>query len=138
MAAPRQLPLNQLPDDVRTLVERDGPQCAWCSRALCLTPGDATLDHVIPRSRGGRNTVANYVLACSRCNGERKSQRAESYLARCKREGKAVRIEVVEAALTRVGGVDTVKRSKLSRKTRRALKAAPASSTTAAGARFRS
>lgn len=30
-----------------------------------------TIDHIIPRSKGGRNTRTNYVGACLRCNGLR-------------------------------------------------------------------
>jgi 5-methylcytosine-specific restriction endonuclease McrA len=41
---------------------RDGRRCAYCG-------GDAaTIDHVVPRCRGGRNTWTNTVAACGRCN----------------------------------------------------------------------
>jgi 5-methylcytosine-specific restriction endonuclease McrA len=33
-----------------------------------------TIDHVLPRSRGGTNSWTNTVAACARCNG-RKSDR---------------------------------------------------------------
>ncbi len=41
---------------------RDGGRCAYCA-------GTATsIDHVIPRSRGGAHTWDNVVAACRRCN----------------------------------------------------------------------
>lgn len=46
----------------RTVLQRDRGQCAYCS-------GHAdTVDHVIPRSRGGRHAWENVVAACARCN----------------------------------------------------------------------
>jgi hypothetical protein len=45
------------------------PHCHWCG--IDLIKETATLDHVIPLSRGGINNMNNYVLACSPCNQER-------------------------------------------------------------------
>jgi 5-methylcytosine-specific restriction endonuclease McrA len=41
--------------------------CAYCTR-----PAD-TLDHVLPRSRGGLTVAENLVPACGRCNGAKGS-----------------------------------------------------------------
>ncbi len=43
---------------------RDGWKCVYCSRAT----RDLTLDHVIPRHRGGPHTWENLVSACKACN----------------------------------------------------------------------
>ena len=43
--------------------------CHWCKEPL--TRATATLDHVIPLSRGGLNNDNNYVLACEPCNSKR-------------------------------------------------------------------
>lgn len=40
--------------------------CHWCQTSLTLLT--ATVDHVIPLSRGGLNNMNNYVLACAPCN----------------------------------------------------------------------
>lgn len=46
----------------RAVFARDGGRCAYCA-------GPATsIDHVIPRSRGGRHEWSNVVSACRRCN----------------------------------------------------------------------
>ncbi|WP_225755172.1 HNH endonuclease [Actinotalea sp. Marseille-Q4924] len=52
----------------RTVLARDGQRCAYCAG-----PAD-TVDHVHPRSRGGRHVWTNVVAACSRCN-HRKADR---------------------------------------------------------------
>jgi hypothetical protein len=41
-------------------------RCFYCKRALCYR--QATTDHFIPRSKGGANSTANRVLACTDCN----------------------------------------------------------------------
>jgi len=42
-------------------------ECFYCGRGL--NQNRASLDHVVPRSRGGSNCDGNFVLACRRCNG---------------------------------------------------------------------
>lgn len=58
----RAIPLNR-----RTLAARDGGRCAYCDRA------GTTIDHVIPRSRGGQHTWSNVVWCCRRCNNVKDS-----------------------------------------------------------------
>lgn len=50
----------------RNVFKRDLFTCQYCGRR----PGseDLTIDHVIPRSRGGKTTWDNCVLACIACN----------------------------------------------------------------------
>lgn len=53
----------------KNVFRRDGYKCAYCGK-----PGnDATLtwDHVLPKSRGGKNTWENLVTACFKCNNEK-------------------------------------------------------------------
>jgi 5-methylcytosine-specific restriction endonuclease McrA len=45
---------------------RDGFRCQYCGGRRAA--GELTLDHVQPRSRGGRSTPENLVAACARCN----------------------------------------------------------------------
>jgi hypothetical protein len=46
---------------------------AWASCcAYCADPAD-TLDHVLPRSKGGLTVAENLVPACRRCNGAKSS-----------------------------------------------------------------
>ena len=48
---------------------RDGFMCQYCGRDL--PPGDLTLDHVMPKSRGGQFTWENIVASCFPCNGRK-------------------------------------------------------------------
>ena len=51
----------------RSLSVRDNGQCQYCSGV------GETIDHVVPKSRGGSNTWENCVLACKRCNNKKGS-----------------------------------------------------------------
>jgi 5-methylcytosine-specific restriction endonuclease McrA len=48
---------------------RDGGVCQYCGLKLALLK--ATLDHVIPKSRGGRKNWENAVTACRPCNSRK-------------------------------------------------------------------
>ena len=50
----------------RNIFERDKNQCQYCGKTFAKP--DLTLDHVIPRSKGGRDAWENLVLACMKCN----------------------------------------------------------------------
>ncbi len=57
-----------VPPTRRTVLQRDNHRCAYCGG------GADTVDHVHPRSRGGRHEWTNVVAACVRCN-HRKADR---------------------------------------------------------------
>ncbi|MDN5200461.1 HNH endonuclease [Fulvivirgaceae bacterium BMA10] len=48
------------------IFKRDGFKCQYCSSTR-----DLTLDHVLPRSRGGKSTWKNLITACKRCNAKK-------------------------------------------------------------------
>lgn len=50
----------------RLVYERDNYLCQYCRKKL--TRSSATIDHVLPRSRGGRSTFKNCVASCEPCN----------------------------------------------------------------------
>ncbi len=59
----------------RGVLERDNYTCAYCGarpgdryRGRVLTRQDMTVDHILPVSRGGKNTWSNTVCACFACN----------------------------------------------------------------------
>lgn len=50
----------------KTLFERDRNICAYCGGKF--TPKTLTRDHIIPTSKGGKDTWENVVTACKQCN----------------------------------------------------------------------
>ncbi|MEM1055926.1 MAG: HNH endonuclease [Bacteroidota bacterium] len=64
----------------RNVLRRDGHRCQYCGSTERLT-----IDHVMPRSRGGKDAWDNLVAACTPCNnkkGNRTPEEAEMPLAR--------------------------------------------------------
>jgi 5-methylcytosine-specific restriction endonuclease McrA len=59
----------RLPIKKSTLMIRDENTCQYCSKIL--TSGQATIDHVIPTSRGGKHDWKNVVLSCKECNNKK-------------------------------------------------------------------
>ena len=50
----------------RKIKEKWGNECAYCGSEENLT-----IDHVIPRSKGGHNSVENMVCCCQSCNQDK-------------------------------------------------------------------
>jgi 5-methylcytosine-specific restriction endonuclease McrA len=77
------VPARSLPFSRRSLYKRDGHACQYCG----LNPGtrNLTIDHVMPRSRGGQTDWLNCVVACVQCNvrkGNRTPEESGSPLRR--------------------------------------------------------
>ena len=74
--------VHAVPVSRRGVLRRDEHRCAYCARSA------ATIDHVLPRSRGGRDTWENLVACCHSCNnrkGNRTPDEAGMRLARAPR-----------------------------------------------------
>ncbi len=59
----------------RTILARDQYTCQYCGAQP--PKGQLTLDHVVPRSRGGEHTWDNVVAACIPCNQRKRDRRPE-------------------------------------------------------------
>lgn len=73
----------------RALRMRDGDDCCFCGARLTFEPNKsvpgrppksyATIEHVIPRSKGGTNAQTNLKLSCWTCNNVRGSDESFFY-----------------------------------------------------------
>ena len=80
------IPRTEVAFSRRNLYRRDGYSCQYCSHSQPAS--NLSIDHVLPRSRGGRTTWENCVLACVRCNtrkGDRTPKECGLRLARLPR-----------------------------------------------------
>ena len=84
----RLLAYRHIPQQTRALSRknillRDRNTCQFCSHVFCAS--ELTLDHVVPRSRGGHSSWENLVACCYQCNnrkGDRTPEEAGLRLAR--------------------------------------------------------
>jgi 5-methylcytosine-specific restriction endonuclease McrA len=65
----RRMPRQNRSVSRRNIMLRDRYTCQYCHRVF--TPKALTLDHVIPRSRGGASTWENLVACCYPCNNRK-------------------------------------------------------------------
>ncbi len=94
---PRNLPL---PLSRRALLLRDEFTCQYCG----AQPGreHLTIDHVVPRSRGGRTEWENVVIACEDCNRRKGNRTPEEAGMKLRRKPYRPRFWVM-ALLTMAG-----------------------------------
>jgi 5-methylcytosine-specific restriction endonuclease McrA len=57
------IPHKEIPLTRRNVMHRDNYTCQYCGRKA-----DLTIDHILPRSRGGKDTWENVTVACLKCN----------------------------------------------------------------------
>lgn len=60
------LPYEEVPFSRKNILMRDGYRCQYCGKED--TGDNLTIDHIIPLSKGGRDTWTNVVAACRYCN----------------------------------------------------------------------
>ena len=60
------LPRTRIKFNRRNIFARDGNRCQYCGKRF--PTGELSLDHVMPRSRGGGTDWENIVCACVKCN----------------------------------------------------------------------
>jgi 5-methylcytosine-specific restriction endonuclease McrA len=56
----------------KNILRRDNHRCQYCGSTSALT-----IDHIIPKSRGGDDTWENLVVACIKCNNKKSDRTPE-------------------------------------------------------------
>lgn len=63
----RTLYKTKVPFSKRNVLVRDGFTCAYCG----TKSKNLTIDHIVPKSRGGKSTWENTVASCKKCNARK-------------------------------------------------------------------
>jgi hypothetical protein len=77
------IPFKELAPSRKNIFKRDNNICQYCSKELDTST--ATIDHILPRSKGGIHEWTNVVACCLRCNrkkGDRTPQEANMKLSK--------------------------------------------------------
>lgn len=61
------LPYKKIVLNRRNILKRDKHKCAYCGRS----DRPLTVDHIVPRSRGGTDSWENLITACLNCNNRK-------------------------------------------------------------------
>jgi len=93
--------VSDLPRPLRLLaaLERDGLECVWCRRALHPGHRDLSLEHVVPRLKGGPAWEENELAACRACNRARGHTSPAAWLDACEARGLSPNRAAVSRAL---------------------------------------
>jgi hypothetical protein len=80
------VPRRELSPTRKNILRRDSHTCQYCD--IKLNCENSTIDHVLPRSKGGKHVWDNVVACCLKCNrkkGDRTPQEAKMPLAKTPR-----------------------------------------------------
>ena len=105
----RLLEYRRIPHQTRALSRknillRDRNTCQYCAQVL--PSAELTLDHVIPRSRGGLSTWENLVAACHICNRKKGNQYAHEAGMKLLREPRAFTLHTSRHIMRMMGRSD--------------------------------
>ena len=73
------------------VIERDGNQCRYCGK-LCLDR-EIHIDHIVPKSQGGKDDMDNLATSCKRCNGIKGAKNPKEFLLKMKSRRESYRKE---------------------------------------------
>jgi len=65
----------QISPNRTNVIWRDSNTCQYCSKKMLSS--ELTMDHVLPKSRGGDNTWTNLVTCCKKCNQKKRDRTPE-------------------------------------------------------------
>jgi 5-methylcytosine-specific restriction endonuclease McrA len=78
---------------------RDKFRCQYCGEKK--SAAELTLDHILPRSRGGDNSPVNIVTACVKCNNRKSNRTPEEARMPLLSSQTALRVELERVVLCR-------------------------------------
>lgn len=68
------MPESRLTQEQRAFVkQRAGGCCEYCFSQVAFCPDPFSIEHIVPRSKGGSNDLDNLAIACQGCNNSKYS-----------------------------------------------------------------
>jgi len=98
------LPKKEVKFTRHNIFERDKNTCQYCGKVFPTS--ELTLDHVVPRSRGGLSTWENLVACCHVCNRTKGNQLLEEIEMRLLREPRSFNLHTSRHIMRMIGRSD--------------------------------
>jgi len=57
---------------IKNIIKSDKHPCTYCK--IILTKDQMTIDHILPKSKGGTDDYNNLTISCIACNKEKKDK----------------------------------------------------------------
>lgn len=97
----RRIPRQMRAISRKNILIRDQHTCQYCEKQFGA--GELTLDHVLPRSRGGNNTWENLVACCLRCNNRKGDRLPSEASMRLRRPPKPFNLHTSRSLMRQLG-----------------------------------
>ena len=97
----RRIPRQTRAPSRKNILMRDHHTCQYCGRRAGA--GELTLDHVLPRSRGGAGSWENLVAACRRCNNRKGDRLPEEAGMKLKKRPKPFTLHTSRSLMRQLG-----------------------------------
>ena len=88
----------------KNIMLRDHNTCQYCGRVFA--PAELTLDHIVPRSRGGDSTWDNLVASCQWCNNQKGDRSPEEVGMRLLKRPQGYNLHVNRQIIRYLGRAD--------------------------------
>lgn len=85
----------------RLIKARDGHRCVYCGKSAEESGTHLQLDHLTPKSAGGKDVATNLVLACRSCNSARQDLPLARWAAKAAGLGLAFTAQSIRAQARR-------------------------------------
>ena len=109
-----EIPASGLKFSRHHVIKRDRYTCQYCGTQPTRRREKLTIDHVVPKARGGETTWENCVAACEPCNAKKANQTPDEAGMRLRKEPKRPD-KIVQVLLARVERSDRTSWSKFVR-----------------------
>lgn len=87
------IPFKELAPSRKNIFKRDNNICQYCSKQL--DSSNATIDHILPRSKGGIHEWTNVVACCLRCNRKKSDRTPQQANMKLSKQPKALKFGVI-------------------------------------------
>jgi 5-methylcytosine-specific restriction endonuclease McrA len=106
----RLLEYRRIPQQTRALSRknillRDRYTCQYCHKTM--PSNELTLDHVMPRSRGGQSTWENLVASCTMCNNRKGSKTPDEANLKLARQPRPFSLHTSRHLMRMLGNADS-------------------------------